>query len=184
MDYFFFLIITCSPTLILLVRAPSGNTACTCGTTVLLRIPPSGPIRLLSCLTRDTTAKYCGKSLVMIRQMRFLSSSSGVSRSKRGNQKDTLTIQELMVQPPLPSTCGRPSETDPHPCRWVSGWVPLGCVHSDAPSNFLQSRSSGSPVPSLFPGGQRSGGSPQWQGCVRETAGSVSDEWWTSFFTF
>lgn len=62
-----------------LVSAPSGNTAWTCGTTVLLRIPPSGPMRLLSCLIRDTTAKYCGKSRVMMRQMRFLSSSSGGS---------------------------------------------------------------------------------------------------------
>lgn len=76
--------ITCSPTLILLVRAPSGKTACTWGTTVLLRMPPSGPIRLLSCLMRDTTAKYCGKSLVMMRQTRFLSSSSGVSSSGGG----------------------------------------------------------------------------------------------------
>lgn len=79
--------ITWSPTLILLVRAPSGKTACTWGTTVLLRIPPSGPIRLLSCLMRDTTAKYCGKSLVMMRQIRFLSSSSGVSSSGGGKQR-------------------------------------------------------------------------------------------------
>lgn len=80
---------TCSPTLILLVSAPSGKTAWTCGTTVLLRMPPSGPIRLLSCLMRDTTAKYCGKSLVMIRQMRFLSSSSGVSSSAEGETEKT-----------------------------------------------------------------------------------------------
>lgn len=73
--------VTWSPTRILLVKAPSGNTACTWGTTVLLRTPPSGPIRWLSCFTRDTTAKYCGKSLVMMRQMRFLSSSSGGSRA-------------------------------------------------------------------------------------------------------
>lgn len=54
---------------------------------MLLRTPPSGPIRLLSCLIRDTTAKYCGKSFVMIRQMRFLSSSSGVSNSGGGEKK-------------------------------------------------------------------------------------------------
>lgn len=35
---------TWSPTLIFLVRAPWGNTACTCGTTVDDTIPPSGPI--------------------------------------------------------------------------------------------------------------------------------------------
>lgn len=63
------------------MSAPSGNTAWTWGTTVLLRMPPSGPMKLLSCLMRDTTAKYCGKSLVIIRQMRFLSSSSGMSSS-------------------------------------------------------------------------------------------------------
>lgn len=73
---------TWRPTRILLVSAPSGKTACTCGTTVLLSTPPSGPMRLLSCLMRDTTAKYCGKSRVMMRQMRFFSSSSGVSRTE------------------------------------------------------------------------------------------------------
>lgn len=79
--------LTCSPTLILFVRAPSGNTACTWGTTVLLKMPPSGPIRLLSCLMRDTTAKYWGKSLVTMRQIRFLCSSSGVSSSAEVGHK-------------------------------------------------------------------------------------------------
>lgn len=35
---------TWSPTLIFLVSAPWGNTACTCGTTVDDTIPPSGPM--------------------------------------------------------------------------------------------------------------------------------------------
>lgn len=43
--------------------------------------PPSGPMWLDSCLILDTTAKYCGKSLVMMRQMRFFSNSSGLSSS-------------------------------------------------------------------------------------------------------
>lgn len=73
---------TWRPTRIRLVSAPSGKTACTCGTTVLLSTPPSGPMRLLSCLIRDTTAKYWGKSRVMMRQMRFFSSSSGVSSTE------------------------------------------------------------------------------------------------------
>lgn len=72
---------TCSPTRIRLVSAPSGNTAWTCGTSVLLSTPPSGPIRWLSCLMRDTTAKYCGKSRVMMRHIRLFSSSSGLSSS-------------------------------------------------------------------------------------------------------
>lgn len=72
---------TCSPTLIFFVRAPSGNTACTWGTRVLLRTPPSGPIKWLSCFIRDTTAKYCGKSRVMMRHILFFSSSSGESSS-------------------------------------------------------------------------------------------------------
>lgn len=78
---------TCNPTRIRFVSAPSGKTAWTCGTTVLLKIPPSGPIKLLSCLTRETTAKYCGKSRVIIRQMRFLSSSSGGSKSDDTGQR-------------------------------------------------------------------------------------------------
>lgn len=150
---------TCSPTLILLVSAPSGKTAWTCGTTVLLRMPPSGPIRLLSCLMRDTTAKYCGKSLVMIRQMRFLSSSSGVSSSAEGETEKTWSgLYRLTPR------CRQPvSETDPRPCRWVSGWAPLECVHSDAPSSSLLFRSSESPARAPSLGGQRSEGSPQWQ---------------------
>ncbi len=36
--------LTCSPTLIFLVRAPCGKTAWTWGTTVLLTTPPSGPM--------------------------------------------------------------------------------------------------------------------------------------------
>ena len=75
---------TCSPTLIFLVSAPSGKEAWTRGTVLLARWPPSGPIWLLSCLMRDTTAKYCGKSLVMMRQIRFLSSSSELSSSAGG----------------------------------------------------------------------------------------------------
>lgn len=62
-------IFTCKPTLIFLVSAPCGNTACTCGTTVLDTIPPSGPIACTSCRMRDTTAKYCGKSYVTKRQI-------------------------------------------------------------------------------------------------------------------
>lgn len=42
---------TWSPTLIFLVRAPWGNTACTWGTTVEDTIPPSGPI---ACTWRGT----------------------------------------------------------------------------------------------------------------------------------
>lgn len=72
---------TCNPTLIFLVRAPSGKTAWTWGTRVLLRTPPSGPIKWLSCFIRDTTAKYCGKSRVMMRHILFFSSSSGESSS-------------------------------------------------------------------------------------------------------
>lgn len=74
---------TCSPTLIFLVRAPSGNTAWTWGTRVLLRTPPSGPMKWLSCFIRDTTAKYCGKSRVMMRHILFFSSSSGESSSAK-----------------------------------------------------------------------------------------------------
>lgn len=73
--------LTCSPTLIFLVKAPSGKEACTNGMLRLQRVPPSGPIWLVSCRIRDTTAKYCGKSLVMMRQILFLSSSSGLSSS-------------------------------------------------------------------------------------------------------
>lgn len=54
-------------------------------------------------------------------------------------------------------------QTDLHPCRWVSGWVPPGCVHSDALSNFLQSRCAVSPVPSLCLAVQRSEGFPRSQ---------------------
>lgn len=159
-----FLSITCSPTLILLVRAPSGKTACTWGTTVLLRTPPSGPIRLLSCLMRDTTAKYCGKSLVMIRQMRFFSSSSGVSSSGRGRQQRVTCVRDNNVGANWQVFCCFPRRrTDPHPCRWVSGWAPPACVHNDAPSSSLRSRSSGLPAPFPFPVAQRSGGSPQLQ---------------------
>lgn len=76
---------TWRPTRILLVSAPSGKTACTWGATVLLSTPPSGPIRLLSCLMRDTTAKYCGKSRVMMRHIRFFSRSSGLSSTETRN---------------------------------------------------------------------------------------------------
>lgn len=62
---------------------------------MLLRMPPSGPIRLLSCLIRDTTAKYCGKSLVMMRQTRFLSSSSGVSRAAEREQNGNDEQEEV-----------------------------------------------------------------------------------------
>lgn len=78
-----FAISTWRPTRILLVKAPSGKDAWTRGTVVLLRIPPSGPIWLLSCLIRETTAKYWGKSLVMILQIRFVPNSSGLSSSGR-----------------------------------------------------------------------------------------------------
>lgn len=54
-------------------------------------------------------------------------------------------------------TARTPSVTDPHPCHWVSGWAPPGCIHSGAPSSFLLSHSSGSPAPSHFPAGQQSG---------------------------
>lgn len=74
--------LTCSPTLIFFVNAPSGKEAWTNGTLRLCRVPPSGPIWLVSCLMRDTTAKYCGKSLVMMRQILFLSNSSGLSSSR------------------------------------------------------------------------------------------------------
>lgn len=67
---------TCRPTLIFFVRAPCGKTACTCGTTVLETMPPSGPMACTSCRMRDTTAKYCGKSYVTKRQIRPPSSSS------------------------------------------------------------------------------------------------------------
>lgn len=48
---------TCRPTLMRLVSAPCGNTACTCGTTVDDTMPPSGPMACTSCLTLDTMAK-------------------------------------------------------------------------------------------------------------------------------
>jgi len=48
---------TCRPTLMRLVSAPCGNTACTCGTTVDETMPPSGPMACTSCLTLDTMAK-------------------------------------------------------------------------------------------------------------------------------
>lgn len=78
--------LTCNPTLIFLVSAPSGKEAWTNGTLRLHRVPPSGPIWCVSCLIRDTTAKYCGKSLVIMRQILFLSSSLGLS-SSTGNEK-------------------------------------------------------------------------------------------------
>ena len=78
-----FVNITWRPTRILLVKAPSGKEAWTRGTVVLLRIPPSGPIWLLSCLIRETTAKYWGKSLVIILQMRFFPNSSRLSSSEK-----------------------------------------------------------------------------------------------------
>ena len=53
----------------------------TCGTTVELSMPDSGPMVFVSCLTRVTTAKYCGKSDVRIRVIRLLYSSSALSRS-------------------------------------------------------------------------------------------------------
>ena len=73
--------LTCSPTRIFLVSAPSGKEAWTNGSVRLERTPPSGPIWLLSCLIRDTTAKYCGKSLVMMRHIRFFSRSLTLSSS-------------------------------------------------------------------------------------------------------
>lgn len=48
---------TCRPTLIFLVRAACGKTACTCGTADDDTVPPSGPTAWTSCLMRDTTAK-------------------------------------------------------------------------------------------------------------------------------
>lgn len=81
-----FVNITWRPTRILLVKAPSGKEAWTRGTVVLLRIPPSGPIWLLSCLIRETTAKYWGKSLVIILQIRFFPNSSGLSSSEKTNE--------------------------------------------------------------------------------------------------
>lgn len=83
--------LTCSPTLIFFVNAPSGKEAWTNGTLRLHRVPPSGPIWLVSCLMRDTTAKYCGKSLVMMRQILFLSSSSGLSSS---TEKESTQINQ------------------------------------------------------------------------------------------
>lgn len=79
--------VTWRPTRILLVKAPSGNDAWTRGTVVLLRIPPSGPIWLLSCLIRETTAKYWGKSFVIILQIRFFPSSSGLSSSAKNKEQ-------------------------------------------------------------------------------------------------
>lgn len=78
--------ITWRPTRILLVKAPSGKEAWTRGTVVLLRIPPSGPIWLLSCLIRETTAKYWGKSFVIILQILFFPNSSGLSSSEKTNE--------------------------------------------------------------------------------------------------
>lgn len=75
---------TWSPTLIFFVRAPSGNIACTWGTTVELTIPPSGPITWTSCRIRVIMAKYWGKSVVKIRVMRsVLRSSLAVSSKKK-----------------------------------------------------------------------------------------------------
>lgn len=53
----FFLELTCNPTLIFLVRAFGGKTACTNGTAVLETVPPSGPIACTSWRTREMTAK-------------------------------------------------------------------------------------------------------------------------------
>uniref|UniRef100_A0A182V3T4 Uncharacterized protein n=1 Tax=Anopheles merus TaxID=30066 RepID=A0A182V3T4_ANOME len=72
---------TCSPTLIFFVSAPCGKTACTCGTTVLDTMPPSGPIACTSWRMREITAKYCGKSYVTKRQMRPPPSSSSWASS-------------------------------------------------------------------------------------------------------
>jgi hypothetical protein len=82
---------TWRPTRILLVKAPSGKEAWTRGTVVLLRIPPSGPIWLLSCLIRETTAKYWGKSFVIILQMRFVPNSSGLSSSRRQKEQEAVS---------------------------------------------------------------------------------------------
>ena len=69
-------IFTWRPTLIFLVRAPCGKTAWTCGTTVLLTTPPSGPMAWTSCRILETIAKYCGKSVVRIRVILFVFRSS------------------------------------------------------------------------------------------------------------
>lgn len=78
---------TCRPTLIFLVSAPWGKTACTWGTTVLETIPPSGPMACTSWRTRETTAKYCGKSFVKIRVRRPEHASSIWLKSKMKNNK-------------------------------------------------------------------------------------------------
>ena len=78
-------IFTWRPTLIFLVRAPWGKTAWTCGTTVLLTTPPSGPMAWTSCRILDTIAKYCGKSVVRIRVILLVLRSSNwlISKKKR-----------------------------------------------------------------------------------------------------
>lgn len=73
---------TWSPTLIFFVNAPCGNTAWTCGTTVLETIPPSGPMAWTSCLILDITAKYWGKSWLIILVVRPLLLSSNWFKSE------------------------------------------------------------------------------------------------------
>lgn len=74
-------LLTCSPSLTLLVTAVSGKMASTWGTSLLVSRPPSGPISSLSCWMRETTAKYSGKSVEMMRRILFFSNSSWLSRS-------------------------------------------------------------------------------------------------------
>lgn len=83
MPFLGFIKFTWSPTLIFFVSAPSGKTACTCGTTVLDTIPPSGPIACTSCRILDTTAKYCGKSCVTILVIRPDDMSSNWFKSEK-----------------------------------------------------------------------------------------------------
>ena len=86
---------TWRPTLIFLVRAPWGKTACTCGTTVELTTPPSGPMACTSCLILVMMAKYCGKSVVRILVIRLVFRSSSWVASANRTCSDSVIYKSM-----------------------------------------------------------------------------------------
>ena len=81
---------TWSPTRIGLTIACCGKTTWAWGETVELRIPPVGPMVWDSTRTRDTTARYWGKSVQMMRTTGRSNTFSADSRSVY-NEREQLT---------------------------------------------------------------------------------------------
>lgn len=152
--------LTCRPSRTLLVTAVSGKIAWTWGTSLLVSWPPSGPMRSLSCWMRDTTAKYSGKSVEIMRRILFFSSSSWLSRSDGIRSQKSIIIQiwkkKLLKAYEL-------SKSYLHPCRW--GWSPARHRRSDYDALSTPSRShyAEPPVPDRPDSGMQSEESPQSQ---------------------